>query len=175
MVWKWVRRRFEIKHVREPETKTLATIFKEAQKRPGPEQHALIVGQCARELEKLAVRVYEIHNLPPAPESGQRVVIGATFYSLYDLELLDAVMTTLQESEATEERLEIFDVTNIKTQADFEDCMPGIGKVFQPPVVGIWRDGVLKEKATGRQAAETVRRHYGLSLSPQVNFSHPDL
>jgi hypothetical protein len=70
--------------------KALSAIFKEAQKaqldadRPG-----LIVKQCAGQLREISVQIYKTCDLPSAPEKGRRVLIGAAFYSLYDLELLD--------------------------------------------------------------------------------------
>jgi hypothetical protein len=84
------------------------------------------------------------------------------FYSLYDLELLDAVTARLPE-QASEERLEVFDVLTCRSQADFEACLPGIGNVFQTPVVGNWKHGVLENKASGHRAVETIERHYGIA------------
>jgi hypothetical protein len=49
-----------------------------------------------------------------------------------------------------------------KSQADFESCLPGIGKVFQTPVVGIWSNGRLTEKASGHDAVRALRDHYQL-------------
>jgi hypothetical protein len=74
--------------VPKPKVKALSAIFKGAQKPyvdPG-KQHAWIVQQCSKELESIPVGVYGIHDLLSPPDKGQRVLIGAAFYSLYDLE-----------------------------------------------------------------------------------------
>jgi len=161
MTWDWLAKRGQA--LRGPKTKALATIFKEAQKPyVDPGQHAWIVQACTKELERVSVGVHGIHDLPSPPEKGQRVLIGAAFYSLYDLELLDAITARLRER-PHEERIEIFDVMSCKSQADFEACLPGIGKVVKTPVVGIWIDGDLSEKASGNRAVEIVNRHYGLA------------
>lgn len=70
---------------------------------------------------------------------------------MYDVELLDSVIRASHNRDPLDERLEIFDVLSCKNQADFEALMPGIGKVFQTPVVGLWKDGVLQVKASGRR------------------------
>ncbi len=161
MIWDWLAKRGRTLHG--PKTKALATLFKEAQKPyVDPGQHAWIVQACANELGRVSVGVHGIHDLPSPPEKGQRVLIGAAFYSLYDLELLDAITATLREH-PREERIEIVDVMSCKSQADFEACLPGIGKVVQTPVVGIWFDGDLNEKASGNRAVEIVKRHFGLA------------
>ncbi len=147
----------------EPTIKALSSIFKEAQG-PWPDsgKDASIVKQCSQQLENISVRVHEIRDLPPVPKIGQHILIGAAFYSVYDLELLDSVITALRNREPLDERLEIF-VLSCKNQADFEALMPGIGKVFQTPVVGLWKDGVLQDKASGRRAVEAIKRHYRLA------------
>ncbi len=47
---------------------------------------------------------------------------------------------------------------------DFEKYVPGIGKVFQTPVVGYWEDGLLKEKAWGKKGRDLLSEALGLSL-----------
>ena len=161
MTWDWLAKRGRT--LRGPKTKALAAIFKEAQKPyVDPGQHAWIVQACAKELERVSVRVHGIHNLPLPPEKGQRILIGVAFYSVYDLELLDAITAKLREC-PREEQIEIFDVMTCKSQADFEACLPGIEKVVQTPVVGNWIDGDLNEKASGHRAVGIIKRHYGLA------------
>src|SRR5690242_19976267 len=96
MTWDWRARRGRT--LRGPKTKALAAIFKEAQKPyVDPGQHAWIVRACVRELEHVSIGVRGIHDLTSPPEKGQRILIGVAFYSLYDLELLDAVTASSLE------------------------------------------------------------------------------
>jgi hypothetical protein len=46
--------------------------------------------------------------------------------------------------------------------------VPGTGRVFQTPVVGLWSDGQLVDKATGRTGRELVARVSGLDW-PEVD------
>ncbi len=161
MIWDWLSKRR--RPLRGPKTKALATVFEGAQKPyVDPGKHAWIIRECAKELESISVRIHGIHDLPSPPEDGQRVLIGAAFYSLHELKLLDAIMARLR-GQRSEERLEVFDVLTCRSQADFEACLPGIGNVFQTPVVGNWKHGVLENKASGHRAVETIKRHYGIA------------
>lgn len=41
--------------------------------------------------------------------------------------------------------------------------IPGIGKTFQTPVVGVWEKGVLTQKATGAAGRDLIIARYGLN------------
>jgi hypothetical protein len=123
-----------------------------------------IVQQCSQELRKYSVPFYNVQEeLPRISDASLRILIGAAFYSLPELELIDAIVPRLQTDDPAE-RLQIFEVMSCKSQADFEACIPGIGKVLQTPVVGIWKNGTLIEKASVHNAAKILRSHYGVYL-----------
>jgi hypothetical protein len=84
--------------------------------------------------------------MPVAPE-GTRVLVGIATWSLYDLALLDQLQTTLTSGNQT--TIDVFDVDNCQGSGDFEGYVPGIGRVLQPPVVGVWRDGQQIKSAWG--------------------------
>jgi hypothetical protein len=76
--------------------------------------------------------------------------IGIAFYSLPDLEFLDRlVLARPNIAGSSSESIAIFDVLSCKTMEDFEKFIPGIGAVYQTPVVGIWKNGCVVEKGIG--------------------------
>ena len=92
----------------------------------------------------------------------RRVLIGVAPYSQYDLKLLEA-LNELPLDPASD-RIDVFDVLACQTQEDFEEYVPGIGKVYQTPVVGIWRNGKLEERNSGHSARELLMRLYGIKI-----------
>jgi hypothetical protein len=146
---------------------------------PGEQQAAV-----ERELPAL-VSKGPLHWLSPeSPPSGaaERLVLGVAPYSKDDMRLLDLVRQAvlkecsprrggrLQPETPGREppvapgplRVEVFSVLACKTHQDFEKYIPGIGKVYQTPVVGYWVDGVLREKCWGAPARALVARLLGL-------------
>ena len=85
-------------------------------------------------------------TLQVAPE-GTRVLVGVAIWSLYDLALLDQLQATLANGNHT--TIDVFDIDTCQPPGDFDNYVPGIGRVFQPPVVGIWRDGQQIKSAWG--------------------------
>jgi hypothetical protein len=81
-------------------------------------------------------------------------LIGVAPYSAYDLKLLE-VLNELPLDPASD-RIDVFDVLACQKQEDFEKYVPGIGKVFQTPVVGIWGNGKLEETNSGHSAREQL-------------------
>src|SRR6185369_11474940 len=73
------------------------------------------------------------------PTNGARTLIGIAVYSLYDLDLLDA----LESGSFGPDTVQVFNVNDCATMSDFEQYIPSIGNVFQTPVVGYWQDGHL--------------------------------
>lgn len=98
------------------------------------------------------------------PLNGAEVVwIGVASYSVLDLELLDAIEAKLTR-EGQNETIYLFDLSAFPDFKDFEKVLPGIGSVYQTPVVGSWNDGVLKEKLSGAVARAWLARRYELAL-----------
>ena len=94
------------------------------------------------------------------PMKGMRLLIGVATYSLYDLDLLDA----LDSSPLGDDIVQLFEVSSCSTMDDFEKFIPGTGKVLQTPVLGFWQDGELTYHTQGALARRWVRDRYSLSL-----------
>ncbi len=96
------------------------------------------------------------------PTQGKQILIGVASYSPSVLDILDALEAKLAVGATQDETIYLFDLSAIPELRDFEDYFPGIGKVYQTPVIGFWKDGVLKEKGWGAAARDWLVRHYEL-------------
>jgi hypothetical protein len=120
-------------------------------------------------------RLWSPGNLIPA--RGKRLLIGVATWSAYDMKLLDAVSEALRSVPAGV-TVEVFNVADCSSQGEFDRYVPGSGKVFHTPVVGLWSDGKLVDKATGKAGRELVARVSGLDplevdrLVATVNRAH---
>lgn len=103
----------------------------------------------------------------PIATEGRRLLIGvAASYSLLDLQLLDALVEEEPQSRRARPRIDVFDIEACPTMADFESYVPGIGRVYQTPVAGLWEDGILKQKAWGSSARDLIG--VCCELEPQI-------
>jgi hypothetical protein len=87
------------------------------------------------------------------------MLLGIAPYSLPDLELLDALKESHRQNSTSSQRVQVFDVLSCTNANDFDQYVPGIGRVYQTPVVGIWENGVLVQKATGLKARQLISEH----------------
>jgi hypothetical protein len=60
------------------------------------------------------------------------------------------------------ENISVFDISAITDLGDFERRLPGIGKVFQTPVVGFWKNGQLTNRLSGAAARDWLVDRYRL-------------
>jgi hypothetical protein len=97
----------------------------------------------------------------PIPETGKRLLIGVATWSAHDMKLLDALAQALQRL-PPDLTVEVFNVAGCSSAEAFDRYVPGIGKVFHTPVVGLWSEGRLVEQATGRAGRELAARVVGL-------------
>ena len=95
---------------------------------------------------------------------GTRLLIGVAPYSISDLRLLDQLLNIAFEHKG-KIAIDVFDVLSCTTMRDFDKYVPGIGQVFQTPVIGAWHDGMLVEAASGAEGRKVVQR-YLPQLSP---------
>jgi hypothetical protein len=87
---------------------------------------------------------------------GTRLLIGVATYSGADLKLLDLLGEALERNGQEAPSINVFDTLDCTTHDDFDKYIPGMGKVFQTPVVGVWRNGALNEKASGKSARDLI-------------------
>jgi hypothetical protein len=97
----------------------------------------------------------------PIPRQGQWLLVGVATWSAHDMQLLDAVSQAL-EGGPTGLAVSVFNVANCQSADAFEVYVPGVGSVFHTPVVGLWSEGKLVEKASGRAGRDLVARVCGL-------------
>lgn len=97
------------------------------------------------------------------PTSGAHIWIGVASYSIPDLVMLDTIEAKLSREPCGNDTIHLFDVSAFTDSRDFEKYLPGIGRVYQTPVIGIWEDGVLKEKASGVTAKNWLMQRYDLT------------
>jgi hypothetical protein len=92
-------------------------------------------------------------------------LIGVATYSEPDLRLLDLLGEVLERGDENAPDIEVFNTLDCHSPDDFDKYIPGIGKVFQTPVVGAWQNGVLKAKASGQSARDLLGQMYQLDPS----------
>lgn len=95
------------------------------------------------------------HKGDPAPDKGRRLLVGLASYSEADLQLAEDLIGRMRM--LPDLTIEFFNVLDIRDMASFEDYIPGIGNVYQTPVIGLWEDGRLERAAQGFAAREWVK------------------
>jgi hypothetical protein len=106
----------------------------------------------------------------PITDRGTRVLVGVATWSGYDMRLLDVIDEALGRQDGEAPRVEVFNASYLPNQDVFEQYIPGLPPVFHTPVVGVWRDGILQERAEGYNARELVARMFGSSSDEIVDF-----
>ena len=133
-------------------------LFEEARRLPPKDQPGYISMRLHEALAGSPISVWRRGE--SIPGVGRRMLVGIAPYSLPDLELLDAIKEALKQKPSCEERVQVFDVLTCASMKDFDECIPGIGQVYQTPVVGVWEDGVLVQKASGAKARQLTLEQY---------------
>lgn len=139
---------------------TFVDLFREGQK-IDPLDNGRYASSKAQEVLSANEITFRTDLGPTAIENG--ATVGIAFYSVPDLELLDQlVLACRSKTGSGSESVVIFDVLGCKAMGDFELLIPGIGPVYQTPVVGIWKDGKLVEKGTGAKGRMLLSKKYKL-------------
>src|SRR5262249_2718711 len=116
----------------------------------GPaEQQAYILSRLPTCAQERGVRVWTPED--GIPTRGRRFLIGVTQYSLRDLDLLDSVCETLKGYQ-----LDMFVLSQCKSQSEIEDFIAGIGPMYHSPAVGVWEDGRLIASGSGLKAIQLL-------------------
>ena len=93
----------------------------------------------------------------PIVSDRDRILIGVASWSRYDLELLDRLHAHVRD--CVHPAIDVFDVDECHNFEDFERYVPGIGRVFSTPVVGVWRNGVLVSSAWGFKGRQLLAQN----------------
>jgi hypothetical protein len=92
----------------------------------------------------------------PIPHTGERMLIGVATYSTLEMDLLDRLTPLVASLKPRGCVIELFNVRDVQSMADFEQFVPGIGSVYQTPIAGLWAQGLLVAKGTGAKARELI-------------------
>jgi hypothetical protein len=103
----------------------------------------------------------------PIARQGTRILIGVATWSGYDMQLLDMLEEALSRAKDAP-LVEVFNAGILTSAEAFEDYIPGLPPPMQMPVVGVWQDGVLTERAEGYFARDLVARMFGSSSDAVV-------
>lgn len=146
------------------------TVFRELL-RPAGGQTPGEVQQRAAELLPERVAASRMHWWKPGDPvraTGRRLLIGAAVWSGYDLRLLDYVNAALADPRFADVAVDVFDCDQVQSQDGFEPYVPGIGPVSGTPVVGLWIDGKLADKAAGYHGRKIVADLFGFDMQELV-------
>jgi hypothetical protein len=139
---------------------TFAQLFREGQK-ADPRDPSRLARLKAPEILEGATLQYKADLVPIVIDNG--VVLGIGFYDFPELELLDRLIENRSHFVNFEqEPVFVFDVLSCKTMDDFIAMLPEFGPVYQTPIVGIWKNGKLIEKAVGGKGHALLARHFNL-------------
>lgn len=142
-------------------TNALATLFGEAKRLPPEGQSAYVSMKLPEALFGSHLNYWRLED--SLPNTGRRTLIGVAPYALPDLELLDSLEESLSKSTSPDDRIDVLNVLACAAADDLERCFPGVGKVFQTPIVGVWEKGVLCQTASGAAGRRLVVNRYGLT------------
>jgi hypothetical protein len=98
------------------------------------------------------------------PARGKRLLVGVATYSPSDLRLLGQIDEAVSRG-TVPVQVEVFSTRLCPAHEDLDRYIPGIGKVFQTPVVGLWEDGVLRDRAWGKAGRDLIVRTCALEPS----------
>jgi hypothetical protein len=90
-------------------------------------------------------------------EMRSRLVIGAATYVPAELALLDRINERLSKDSGSM-AVEVFNFLDCANQEDVDIRVPGIARVYQTPIVGLWKDHEFRQSEQGTKARELLRQ-----------------
>lgn len=107
------------------------------------------------------------HLGDPVSPASKRILIGIAVWSAYDLRLLDALDQAFVDKPSAHERIDIFELdAEGRTSGGYEyieQVIPGLGRIYHTPIVGIWESSKLTKKDSGAAARELIIERYNLN------------
>lgn len=110
----------------------------------------------------------------PIVADGRRLLIGAAIWSVYDLRLLDTLEDAFCAGRISSDRIDVFEMNSLRDWIQINDYIPGLEKVYQPPVVGLWTQNRLVASYEGAFARDFVLSMYGLTMSVEYKWLNSD-
>jgi hypothetical protein len=104
----------------------------------------------------------------PVRSTGRRLLIGAAVWSGYDMRILDYVDAALADPRFADLTVDVFDCDQVQPPDGFESYIPGIGPVAGTPVVGLWVNGSLVDRASGYHGRKIVADLFGFDMQELV-------
>ena len=94
------------------------------------------------------------------PVPPERILIGVALYALRELRMLDALKQSMRRPKECASVVQVFDILDVKDLADLQQYVPGIGKAYQTPVVGVWQGGEVVHTAWGLEALRWIETEF---------------
>jgi hypothetical protein len=133
-------------------------LLEEARRLQPKDQSSYVSSRLPQVLAESGITVWSRGDA--IPSLGRRTLLGIAPYSLPDLQLLDALKEVVAQNPVSGQWVQVFDVLSCADMDDFDQYIPGIGHVYQTPVIGIWENGALIQKATGVKARRLIAKQY---------------
>ena len=127
--------------------------------------HPAVRQRRARDLLPSALAQSNLHLWEPGmpgPDSGIRLLIGITTWSIPDLELLDYADEALDRSDG-QTQVDVFNVDDCLRTEDLNRYIPEAGRMLQTPFLGVWQDGAVIWRECGYEARQLVKDYLGSS------------
>jgi len=97
----------------------------------------------------------------PIATTGCRLLVGLwTSGSPRDFEVAEKIAVKL-DTDPSSLAIDVFDAMDPADMDDLQNYIPGIGKVFHTPIVGVWVDGRLMESADGFAGRQLIDKIIG--------------
>ncbi|MEO7100841.1 MAG: hypothetical protein ABI162_15880 [Luteolibacter sp.] len=104
--------------------------------------------------------------VPGTPFPSDRLVIGVGTYVSLEMVLLDRIRekVLVLPIPEWEGKIFVFDMLSCASNDDIEELVPGVGRVLQTPVVGLWQGGMPLKSVCGWQATRFLCQLFGIEV-----------
>jgi hypothetical protein len=143
--------------------RTINAIVEESKKLHPRDQAPYISEHLPEAFPVKTIRLWRLEE--PFSREGRRMFIGVATYSLPEMQALDALIHAASRASTTNGTIDVFDTAACRSLEDLRQLVPGIGPSFHTPIVGVWENGVLKEKASGAEGRKLLTTHCDLDPS----------
>jgi hypothetical protein len=117
----------------------------------------------------VADSLFRLFNLgDPIPQQGTFILLGVATWSDYNMHLLDMLEEAMGRP-GDHPAVAVFNAGNLTSMEAIRKYIPDCPEMFHPPALGLWRDGVLTERAEGYRACDAVARLFGFTAEDVIN------